>query len=256
MEEPSAPIPLPPKLASKTPILLIVLAVALMVAICWLAVQAALERTRRAYCCNNLMQSGLALLMYESVHGAFPPAASTDKRGKPMMSWRVAILPYLGRTDLYEQYDRDQPWDSPRNRAVGNTALRLFRCPSDPGGTTNPTETNYVRIVGKDTVGGTPNERVSLRDITDGSDNTILVVEVSGLHINWEEPRDVTVEEFMEIVSKSATQGRASPHPGGFNAIMASGRVCFIKNTIDPKTLRSLLLRNDGQPVGDFESLP
>jgi prepilin-type processing-associated H-X9-DG protein len=126
---------------------------------------------------------------------------------------------------------------------LGNTILQVFRCPSDQS-TANPGETNYVRIVGKDTLGGTPNEAVKPSDITDGPSNTIMVVEVSGLNINWEEPRDVTVDEFMDLVAK----GRVSSHPGGFQALMADGSVHFIGNTVDPKTLRSLLLRNTGQP--------
>ena len=139
---------------------------------------------------------------------------------------------------MYQQYDPKQPWDSPQNRALGNTPLAIFRCPSDPGTTANPAETNYVRVVGKDTVGGTPNEAVKISDITDGTSNTIMVVEVSGLNINWEEPRDVTVDEFMDMVAK----GRASRHSGGFQAAMADGSVHFISNSIDPKTLRALLI--------------
>jgi prepilin-type processing-associated H-X9-DG protein len=247
----------PPKPASKTPILIIALAVALpvmlvcggvLVALLLPAVQSAREAARRTQCRNNLRQIGIALLSYEQANGCFPPAVFTDNHGKPMKSWRVAILPYMEQQALYLRYDSKQPWDSPPNRALGNIRVNIFRCPSDPSATANPTETNYVRIVGKDTVGGMPNEAVKLSDITDGPANTIMVVEVSGLNIKWEEPRDVTADEFMEIVAK----GRASPHPGGFNAVFADGHVQFIKNTIDPKTLRALLLRNHGQPVGDY----
>jgi hypothetical protein len=246
----------PPKPASKARILIIVLAVGLggggiLVALLIPELGAPREAVRRYQCQTNLKQIGLALLNYESVNKCFPPAVVTGDHGKPMKSWRVAILPYMEKMEqqaLYRRYDSKQPWDRPQNRALGNTPLEFFHCPSDPGTTANPTETNYVRIVGKDTVGGMPNEAVKISDITDGPANTILVVEVSGLHINWEEPRDVTVEEFMEIVAK----GRASFHSGGFQAVMADGSTHFICNTIDPKTLRALLLRNDGQPVGDY----
>jgi prepilin-type processing-associated H-X9-DG protein len=255
-----APFYPPPKPASKAPMLVIILAVALVVALgcggilialLLPAVQAAREAARRAQCQNNLHQIGLALLQYEQANGAFPPAVFTDDRGKPMMSWRVAILPYFEQGPLYNQFHLKQPWDSPQNRALGNTPMPVFRCPSDSGGTAGAAETNYVRIVGKDTIGGMPNEAVKISDITRGMSHTILLVEVSGLGIPWEEPRDVTVEEFMDIVAKSASQGRRSPHTGGFQALMADGSVHFIRNDIDPKTLRLLLLRNDGQPV-DF----
>ncbi len=211
------------------------------------AVQAAREAARRAQCSNNLKQIGLALLNYEAGNRCFPPAVFTDDGGKPMKSWRVAILPYLEQQALSQQYDSKQPWDSPQNRALGNTPMPGFRCPSDPVAA-NATETNYVRIVGKDTIGGTPNEAVKLSDITDGTANTIMLVEVSGLHINWEEPRNVTVDEFMSLVAK----GHASFHSGGFQALLADGSVRFISNSVNPKTLRALLLRNDGQPVGEY----
>ena len=243
----------PPKPASKRRILIIVLVVGLgcggiLVAMLMPEFGAPREAVRRCQCQKNLREIGLALFAYYDKHKCFPPAVTTDDHGKPMMSWRVAILPYLEQQALYRRYDSKQPWDSPQNRALGKIPVPYFRCPSDPGTAANPTETNYVRIVGKDTVGGTPNEAVKINDITDGTANTILVAEVTGLHINWEEPRNVTVEEFMEMVAK----GHVSFHSGGFQAVMADGSTHFICDTIDPKTLRALLLRNDGQPVGDI----
>ncbi len=235
----------PPKPASKVAILFVVLAVALVLAI--VSTRVIFPSTaRRAQCQNNLKQIGLALLNYEQANKCFPPAVFTDDHGKPMESWRVAILPYMEQQALYQRYDSEQPWDSPQNRALGNIPLTDFRCPSDPDATS--AETNYVMIVGKDTIGGRPNEAVKIIDITDGTSSTIMVVEVSGLHINWAEPRNVTVDEFMELVAK----GHASFHSGGFQAVFADGSVHFISNTVNPKTLRALLLRNDGQPIGEY----
>jgi type II secretory pathway pseudopilin PulG len=213
----------------------------MLVAMLLPSVQAAREAARRTTCQNNLKQIGAALRSYERTNGAFPPAVFTDDHGKPMKSWRVAILPYIRQSNLYRKYDSKQPWDSPQNRAVGNTPLDIFRCPSDSSATVNSTETNYVRIVGKDTVGGMPNEAVKISDITAETSFAIMVVEVSGLDIHWEEPRDVTVDEFMDMVAK----GRVSHHFGGFNALTVDGSVHFINNSVKPKTLRSLLLRND-----------
>jgi prepilin-type processing-associated H-X9-DG protein len=188
------------------------------------------------------------MLNYEATNGAFPPAVFTDAHGKPMKSWRVALLPYFEQMPLYEHYDLSQPWDSPQNLALGKTSLPSFQCPSDPDTTADTAETNYVRVVGKNTVGGMPNEAVKIKDITDGTSDTIIVVEVSGLHINWEEPRDVTIDEFMDLVAK----GRASHHSGGFQVAFVDGSVHFISYNVAPKTLRALLVRNDGQTVGDY----
>ena len=238
------PIVYPPrKPASKVAILIIGLAV-LVAMVVWGILESpptAREAARRAQCQYNLKQIGVALHCYEQANGAFPPAVFTDDRGKPTKSWRVAILPYIGQSDLYHSYHSKQPWDASQNRAVGNTPLDIFRCPSDSGATANPTETNYMRIVGKDTVGGEPNEAVKISDITAGTSYAILVVEVSGLNIHWEEPRDLTAEEFMNMVAKR----RVSHHSGGFNVLMADGSVHFIEYTVVPKALRSMLLRND-----------
>jgi prepilin-type processing-associated H-X9-DG protein len=249
---PGTPFYPPPKPASKAPILIIVLAVAvpmvfvcggILLALLLPAVQAAREAARRVTCQNNLKQIGSALLNYEAVNRCYPPAVFTDGLGKPMKSWRVAILPYMDQQPLYQQYDSKQPWDSPQNRALGNTPLPIFRCPSDPGETASGTETDYVRIVGKNTVGGMPNEAVKLNDITNGASNTIMVAEVFGLNIPWEEPRDVTADEFVDMVAKSAAQGRRSPHTGGFHVLMADGSVQFIDRNVDPNKLRAMLLR-------------
>ena len=70
-----------------------------------------------AQCVNNLKQLGLAFHNYLSANNAFPKAAITDKQGKPLLSWRVAILPYIDQRDLYNKFKLDKPWDSPHNKA-------------------------------------------------------------------------------------------------------------------------------------------
>ena len=47
--------------------------------------------------------------------GAFPAAYVADENGRPMHSWRVALLPFLEQSDLYSQYNFNEPWDSPEN---------------------------------------------------------------------------------------------------------------------------------------------
>jgi prepilin-type processing-associated H-X9-DG protein len=215
-----------------------------LVALLLPAVQAAREAARRSQCTNNLKQIALALHNYHDVNKCFPSAVLTDASGRPIRSWRVAILPFMEQQALYKQYDFNQPWDSPRNRALGGVSIPVYRCPSD--GNPASTETNYVMVVGDHTIGGKPNEKVDFSKVTDGLSNTIAVVEVTGLGINWEEPKDITVDELLRLV---ATRGNMSNHPGGFNVALADCSVRFIPNTIDPKVLRDLLLRDDGHPI-------
>jgi len=213
------------------------------------AVQAAREAARRSQCTNNLKQIGLALHMYHDEYHCFPPAVITDKNDRAIRSWRVAILPYLEETDLYEQYDFKQPWDNPRNRSLGNQSISTYRCPSDR----NPqaTETNYVMIVGDHTAGGEPNETVSLSQFPRGTANTVVVVEVMGMNINWEEPNDITVDELIQRLASGRPD--ASGHPGGFNALFADGSVRFISSSTDANALRAMLLRENGPPFGKLQ---
>ena len=65
---------------------------------------------------NNLKQIALAMLQYENDCKTFPPAYTTDAKGKRLLSWRVPILPYMEQNNLYRQFHLDEPWDSPHNR--------------------------------------------------------------------------------------------------------------------------------------------
>ncbi len=104
----------------------------ILVALLLPAVQAAREAARKAQCSNNLRQISIALQSYAATYGHFPPAATVDKNGRPLMSWRVAILPFMEQNALYRQYDPNQPWNSAKNSIFAKTLLPEFRCPSDP----------------------------------------------------------------------------------------------------------------------------
>jgi prepilin-type processing-associated H-X9-DG protein len=245
-----------PRKSSSGPIILVILAVAgvvvlmcggIMVALLLPAVQAAREAARRTQCSNNLKQIGLAVLNYHDTYKCFPAAVLTDEDGQPMRSWRVAILPYVEQTPLFDEYDFSEPWDGPNNRALHNVSIPTYGCPSDPA-STSP-DTNYVMIVGEGTLGGTPNETVRMSDVTDGLSNTILAIEVPASGIHWMEPRDMTVDEAVAYITDPAVCGQRHAHPGGCNVLFGDGSVRFLPGTIDPKTLRSLLTRDDGQAV-------
>ena len=78
------------------------------------AVSAAREcRSKNAAGANNLKQIGLAMHNFHDSYGGFPAAYSTDKNGKPLLSWRVHILPFVEGQALYRQFKLDEPWDSP-----------------------------------------------------------------------------------------------------------------------------------------------
>ena len=227
-----------------------VLVVGLLIALFLPAYPATRVNSTRRQCPNNLKQIGLAMHNYYDTYKCLPPAVITDDDGRPMRSWRVAILPFVEQTPLYDQYDFNEPWDGPNNMALHANRIDTYVCPMD--GTSAPFDTSYVMIVGKDTIGDEPNEAVRFRDITDGTSNTILAIEVSGQNIHWMEPRDLTVEEAIAYVTNPAADGYAHTHNGGVNVLMTDGSTRFVPETINPQILRLLLIRNDGQPVPDF----
>ena len=68
---------------------------------------------------ESLAHIGYAMELYRLEHGGkLPPAFTRDAEGKPLHSWRVLILPYLGEKEkaLYEKIRLDEPWDSEWNR--------------------------------------------------------------------------------------------------------------------------------------------
>jgi hypothetical protein len=110
------------------------------------AVGMAREAARRAQCRNNLKQIGVALQNYHAAWNSFPPPYTVDSNGRPLLSWRVLILPYLNQQDVYDEFHLDEPWDSPHNRELTRLMLDVFTCPSDENAM--PFATNYVAITG------------------------------------------------------------------------------------------------------------
>jgi prepilin-type processing-associated H-X9-DG protein len=234
-------------------VLVVVLAIAVigfigcggvLVALLLPAVQAAREAARRTSCSNNLKQIGLAMHNYHDVHKAFPPAYTVDEDGNRLHSWRTLLLPYLEQSALYEQIRLDEPWDSDHNRRFSETVLPLYNCPSNPDG---GVYTSYMVIEGDGAL-FQGSEPTRIRDITDGTSNTLLVVEVTGTSTPWMEPADLDFDACQMVINSGPTD-MGSPHPGGAQAALADGSVRFLSETIDPTDLRSLITRSGGEVV-------
>jgi prepilin-type processing-associated H-X9-DG protein len=211
------------------------------------AVQQAREAARRTQCKSNLKQIGLALHNYHETNGCFPPAYIADASGKPMHSWRVMILPYLGESVLYSQYKFSEPWDGPNNSLLLARMPSVFACPSHgsvPGGTT----TAYAGVFGDQCV-FRGSEPVRFSDIIDGMSMTVTVGEASLANIPWMKPDDVDIAKHPAVGDRD---GFSSNHAGGVNVLMGDGSVRFISVTISPQTLKAIVTRNGSEPVGNF----
>jgi len=173
-------------------------------------------------CVDRLKRIGEAMAAYHEVHGSFPPAYLADDEGKPMHSWRVLLLPYLGFKDLYAEYDFDEPWDGPSNRQLAAAMPEVYRCPADADA--EPTETSYVMIVGPGTISdGT--STTSLSDITDGAAATLVVVETTASGIPWLKPADLSTQEMSFRVDDGSALGIRSNHPDACYGVAADGSV-------------------------------
>jgi prepilin-type processing-associated H-X9-DG protein len=254
-----APVYTPPQKSSAGAMIAVVLAMVLvgflvcggiLAALLLPAVGTARESARRAQCINNLKQIGLAMHNYHDTYKCLPAAVLTDDEGRPMRSWRVAILPFIEQTPLYDQYDFSEPWDGPNNQALHGISIPAYRCPSDDASASVSAslETSYVMIVGKGTLGGEPNEKVTFADVKDGLSNTILAIEVGGSGIHWMEPRDVTVDEAVTFLTDPASSPFQQVHLGGANVLLGDGSVTFLAEGTDAETVRRMLIRDDGPP--------
>jgi prepilin-type processing-associated H-X9-DG protein len=204
------------------------------------AVSSAREAARRAQCVNNLKQIALAVHNFHAEHNMCPPAAITNKEGQPLLSWRVAILKYLGPEGaaLYEQFHLDEPWDSPHNRSLLEQMPQVFACPSE---TLRKGSTTYQVVVGPNTMFTGRRKGVAIADVTDGTSNTLLVVEAN-VAVPWTAPQEIPVSQLGTPPSPVG-----SHHPGGFNVAFADGSIRFFRNTMNGTLLGALLSRNGGE---------
>src|SRR4051794_12070960 len=84
---------------------------------------------------------------YHEQHGRLPPAVVHGDDGKPLLSWRVLLLPYIEQGELFKKFRLDEPWDSPHNSRLLPEMPRTF-APFD-GSTPEPGMTFYQVLTGK-----------------------------------------------------------------------------------------------------------
>jgi prepilin-type processing-associated H-X9-DG protein len=216
---------------------------AVLIALLLPAVQAAREAARRAMCTNNMKQIALAMFNYTTTESALPPAATYDADGKPLLSWRVLILPHLGQQSLYQKFHLDEPWDSPHNKPLADEMPTVFACPSDP---LAQKLTPYQVVVDPRSIFTGEPSGVPLSSVTDGTSSTILFAEAIRA-VPWSKP------EELSLTSVEPFLGMGSKHPGVFNMAMADGSVRFFPTSGptagSPETLKALVTRNGRERV-------
>jgi hypothetical protein len=187
---------------------------------------------------NNLKQIGIAMHGYASAHRGLPPAAICDKAGKPLLSWRVAILPFLEQEALHKQFKLDEPWDSPHNKKLLERMPRVYDSANDSA---KPYDTNYRVFVG----GGALfdlNAKASIRQVTDGLSNTFMVVEAAE-SVPWTAPRELEYGPNVKLPKLGVTKN------GLFGVAFADGAVRRLSASLPEATLRAGITKAGGEVV-------
>jgi hypothetical protein len=169
-----------------------------------------------------------------------PPGALCDIQGRPLLSWRVALLPYLGLEGkaLYQRFHLDEPWDSPHNRTLLSAIPDVY---TPANGTLPQRHLTYYRVfTGTETPFQGPLGPRMPSSFSDGTSNTFLVVE-AGEPVPWTKPDELPYAGNRPLPKLGGLL------PDGFHASLADGRVVFVPRETDEAIIRAYVTPNGGE---------
>jgi prepilin-type N-terminal cleavage/methylation domain-containing protein len=218
-------------------LLVVIAIIAILIALLLPAVQQAREAARRTQCKNNLKQLGLALHNYLDTHSVFPPSGCISMATTSQQPWsaQAYILPFLDGGNIYSNINFSLGYHHAVNTSAyppfGPAATRVpvLLCPSDPNDRTRLSSTgtpehyplSYALNMGRYLIfnptnqgngGGAfaPNSRLSTRDFTDGTSNTLGLAEVKAFNPRVHDATGVATEPTSaDQVSSGYTAGGA-----------------------------------------------
>ena len=198
-------------------------------------------------CPSNMYRITVAMHAYYDTYGSFPPAYTVDADGNKLHSWRTLLLPFLEQNALYKQIRLDEPWNSEHNRFYGKTIIPVYRCHNDAFSNNPNAVTPYSVVVGRETPFMENGKTNGFRDITDGTCNTVCLVERAN-PIPWMQPDDITFEEAVKGVGVSE-KGIGNIHGDGCYITLCDGSVKFLKKSVDLKNFRAVLTKDGGESL-------
>ena len=199
----------------------------------------------------NLKKLAEAMKAHHEKNGRFPAATTLGKDEKPLLSWRVQLLPFLSQEALYNEFHRDEPWDSEHNKPLVAKMPEIYKTPGGP----EEGKTCYLVAAGMGTVFG-QREGISKNLIGDGPDKTIMIVEADADRaVPWTQPQDLQYIPASPAAGLGALRGKA------FLAAFADGTVRKLGLDLGQDLLRALFSINgremvdvavlDGKPGAD-----
>jgi hypothetical protein len=183
---------------------------------------------------NHLKNIGVALHTYQGAFETLPAPALSDKDGKPLLSWRVALLPFLSEEALDKQFKLDEPWDSEHNKKLLDKMPQLYATRTAKG--TDKYRTYFKVFVGK-SAAFEPNRKFQFKDFRKGPANTVLVIE-AGDPVPWTKPEDIPFDLQKPLPKLDG------PFKNVVNVVMADGHTVAIPRDMAEKKLRSAITRD------------
>lgn len=200
--------------------------------------EAAAEQAREA---NNLKQIALAVHIHASKNNRLPGHAIYSADGKtPLLSWRVAILPYVEQKALFNEFKTDEPWDSEHNKKLIPLIPKTYvsKVPAKQHGWT------YYRVfVGGGSLFDQAAQGPRFADVTDGLSNTVMAVEAAE-SVPWTKPDELVFDPKQPLPKLGA-----DPKADRFLAAFGDGSVRSLSKNLAEATLKALITRAGGEPI-------
>jgi hypothetical protein len=163
--------------------------------------------------------------------------------GTALYSWRVLLLPYIEQQALYDEFRRDEPWDSSHNIRLLDRMPATYAPPGHKKALVPPNHTVCHVFVGPGTAFEGPRRLKLSDDFPDGTSDTLLLVE-AGEPVPWTKPADLAYDPA----------GPLPPLPGlfkgGFRACTADGARRWVQSDTPEAVLRAVITRNGGEKLG------
>jgi hypothetical protein len=198
---------------------------------------------------TRMMQVGKAMHAYADKHnGRLPPPAIYGKEGQALLSWRMALLPYLGQDDLYRRFRLDEPWDSPHNLPLAAHMPEVYALPSVLDDRDVPNTTYFQVFVGPGTA-FEGKKGVSLQDFPDGQSSTLLFA-VAEEPVVWTRPADLDFDSKGPAPKLRSIRGPESP--SYYKVMFADGFPRSLPFPLTDQELHALITRNGGETVPTY----
>jgi hypothetical protein len=188
---------------------------------------------------QRLKQIGIAFHGYGADHKDRWADDITDKDGRVLLSWRVALLPYLDEQKLYKEFKLDEPWDGEHNKKLVAKMPKVY---APVRGKAKPGETYYQRFVGKDALFNERGTDFTIPTIPDGTSNTALVAE-AGDRVVWTKPADLPFNK------KAPLPKLGGLFDGDFHVLLCDGSVYLFRKDYDPDDMKKVIMPADGNRV-------